>query len=100
MEPTQLADNVKRPVPTLTRQNWREWFEDFKYWMVGEKIYLVITKTLTEYATKPVTPPPTSTDTSSQDGKKEEDNKGFAAMKDALEEIILLGLDEAKQEKY
>jgi len=63
----------------------------------------VITKTLTEYATKPVTPPPTFTDntpTSSSDGKKEEDNKGFTTIKGALEEIIPLGLDKAKQKKY
>jgi hypothetical protein len=107
--PTQLADNVKRPVPTLTRQNWREWFEDFKYWMVGENVYFTMTKTLTEYATKPASrpSPPTSADNttaSSADSKKEdkqkEDNRGFAAMKDALDKVIPPDLDEAKQEKY
>jgi hypothetical protein len=105
MEHTQQADNVKRPVPTLNRQNWREWFEDFKYWMIGEKVYFAITKTLREYATKPSFPPFSTDNTTlsadrTKEDEQEEDNKGFAAMKDTLDKIIPPGLDEAKQERY
>ena len=102
---TQLADNVKRPVPTLTHQNWREWFEDFKYWIIGEKIVFVITQTLVEYATKPSFPP-FSTDNTipladrTKEDEQKEDKKGFVAMKDTLDKIIPPGLDEAKQERY
>lgn len=43
-------DGIRRPVPTLSRENWRVWFKQFEYWLIGESIDYVITKTLLEYA--------------------------------------------------
>ena len=46
-------DNIRRPVDTLTKEIWQEWFTDFEYWMIGEGIDLAITDTLEHYAYSP-----------------------------------------------
>lgn len=39
----------KRPVDTLTRDNWEEWFYLFKEWTKGEGIDYVLRKTAQDY---------------------------------------------------
>ena len=85
MDPTR--DNVKRPVPILTKENWRTWLTDFEYWMIGEGLDFVVTETLLEYATiqTPISSDTTSIDTPMPDQSAEEHTKGFAKFNTAIE---------------
>lgn len=72
-------DNVKRPVPILSRENWRVWFKEFEYWIIGEGLDFVVTNTLSEYAKIQGSATPLST--SSADTNKSIDGtntRGFA----------------------
>jgi hypothetical protein len=40
----------KRPVNTLTHDNWEEWFYLFKEWAKGEGMDFVLQKTAQQYA--------------------------------------------------
>jgi hypothetical protein len=39
----------KRPVETLTYENWEQWFDLFGDWAKGEGIEFVLRKTVIEY---------------------------------------------------
>src|ERR1700710_1738686 len=42
--------DLKTPVPTLTRQNSRMWFEQLKFFFTGKELDFAIDQTLEEYA--------------------------------------------------
>jgi hypothetical protein len=42
MESTSQRDNVKRPVPILTRENYRSWFQSMRDYLEGEGYYWII----------------------------------------------------------
>jgi gag-polypeptide of LTR copia-type len=99
-------DSFKRPVPVLTRENWRLWFEQLRYWLKGEGLSFTIEKTLIQYAgiVKPISTPSTSSQDSRSEGgiSAEELTKGFAMfkIKTDREEPAPETLNIEKREKY
>jgi Reverse transcriptase (RNA-dependent DNA polymerase) len=72
-----IHDGIRRPVATLSRENWRIWFKEFEHWLIGENIDFAITQSLFEYAgiKTPDSTSPTSTNTN-----VEEVTRGFAKL--------------------
>jgi hypothetical protein len=91
MDSTSLQK--KRPVETLTYDNWEEWFYLFEEWAKGESIDFVLRKTVQQYAYTFSVPDstPTSSESSTSLRVRSPDVQDLLDSLNIVEETPLLG---------
>jgi Reverse transcriptase (RNA-dependent DNA polymerase)/gag-polypeptide of LTR copia-type len=99
---SSIGENVKRPVPVLGRDNWRTWFKEFEYWMIGEGIDFAITKTLYDYAKDDNSraTPSTASETTEQPENISNITRGFAMFNIKLDDEIGAILNPSKRQLH
>jgi hypothetical protein len=88
-------------VPELSRENWRVWFKQFEYWMIGERIDFVANYTLFQYAALDTPALTSSTSTPSTNINVDGITKGFAKLGiETQKDTETRNLDEKRHQDY